>query len=176
MKINIKTTKGILIAGAAAIGLAFAAPAATAHDGMNISLDSLELKFGDEDFLESLIAMDADDIAEIRSEMAEARAEIRDAIKEVADARREAAESPETKDVILVALSTGAAAVEETTKGVFEKVRSELNRAEGELADKRDEVGPAEFAETNEAISTIRSELAEVEVALGELLAAMRSA
>ena len=75
MKINITTTKGILIAGAAAIGLAFAAPAATAHDGMNISLDSLELKFGDEDFLESLIAMDADDIAEIRSEMAEARAD-----------------------------------------------------------------------------------------------------
>jgi len=168
----LKFTKEFIVAGAAALCLTAAAPAAYAHEGFD--LDNINLKLG-EDFLQSLIDMDAEDIAEFREEMADARAEIADAIGDIEDAKAEANADPQHRDLILAALATAADTVESTTKGVFEKVRDELDKAEADLKAGKVQVSADEMKETTEAIKTIRTELAGIEASLGDLLAAMRA-
>ena len=169
--LHLNKTKIFILSGAAAIGLAFAAPAALANDFIDISLEDLD--FGDEDFLQQLIDMDADDIANMRAEMAEARAEIREAIGEVEAARAEAAANPETKPVVIAALEAASAAVVTATKTVFEEIRTELDDAETDLA--AADISAEEMSETKAAIAALREELAGIEDALGELVAAMRA-
>ncbi len=168
---TLNTAKTLIISGAAALGLAFAAPAAMAGDFVNISFDDLD--FGEEDFLQKLIEMDADDIADMRAEMADARAEIRDAIGEIEDARAEAEANPETRSVIEAALAAASAAVTSATNSAFEKVRAELDEAEIELA--TTDVSAEEMTETQGAIAAVREELAGIEAAVGELVAAMKA-
>lgn len=171
----LRSAKTIMIAGGACVALAISAPPASAHGVDNISINGLNLNFGDEDFLQALIELDADDIAEMRAEFAEARQEIRDAIGEIDDARAEAAKSDEAKSILTVALSEASESVEEAASEAFNEVRAELDRAEDELADMRSSLSAEEFNETQEVIEFLRSELVEFEVALGELIAAMKA-
>lgn len=163
--------KALIFSGAAALGLAFAAPAAVADDFVNISFDDLD--FGDEDFLQKLIEMDADDIADMRAEMADARAEIRDAISEIQEARAEAEANPESRTVIEAALAAASVAITSATDSAFEKVRAELDEAEVELA--ATDVSADEMAETQGAIAAVREELAGIEAAVSDLVAAMKA-
>ncbi len=164
-------------AGAAALALSFVTSAAMAGDKPNISIDmdSLDFDIGDEDLLEKLIEMDAEDIAELRADMAEARADIKEAIREIEKARREAEGSPESKAIIVGALAAAAESVSSSTKGVFQQVRDELDRAERELNDAKAGVSAEEFAETSGVIALLREELSEVELALADLIDAMKA-
>lgn len=175
--ITLPGAKPLLLAGAAALGLALAPAPAAAGDMSNISfeMDSFNLDIGDEDFLEQLIAMDAEDIAELRADMAEAREDIKEAIGEIEEARREAEATPESKAIIAAALAAAGASVSESTKDVFDEVRSELDRAERELKDGVIDVSAEEFAETTAVIAALRDELSGVELALGELIDALKA-
>ncbi|NOX82242.1 MAG: hypothetical protein GXP06_04500 [Alphaproteobacteria bacterium] len=166
--------RSLAIAGAAAFTVAIAAPTtALAHDA-NISFDGFSFN-DDEDLLEQLIALDADDIEELREEMADARVDIRDAIAEIEEAREEVKSAPGGAVIMKVALTTASAVVETTTSRAFKKVKRELARVERELADTRESVGEAEFAETTLAIDMIREELAAIQTSLAELTDAMKA-
>ncbi len=166
--------RSLILAGAAVFTFAAAAPtAAIAHDSA-ISFDGFSFD-DDKDLLEQLIELDADDIDELREEMAEAREEIADAILEIEEAREEARGAPGGGAIINVALNTASAVVTRTTNKAFKEVEKELARAERELADARETVGEAEFAETTMAISVIREEIEEIKVSLSELTAAMKA-
>jgi chromosome segregation ATPase len=169
------SAKTVLITGAAALTFAVAAPAASAHDFDNISINGFNFDFDSEDLLQSLIEMDAEDIAEMRADLAEARVEIRDAIGEIADARAEADKNEELKPIILAALAEASKEVEGSVGEAFAEVRTELDRAESELSDLRSSLDEAEFNETKDLIAFLRSELVEFEVAVGELVAAMKA-
>jgi len=168
--------KALLISGAAALGLAFAAPAAGAADIGEISFNDFNFDIDGEDFLQNLIEMDAEDIAELRADMAEARADIKDAIAEIEEARKEAAEQPEAKAILAAALSAASASVIESTEGVFKQVHEALDRAEIELVSGQVDVSAEEVAETKLVISTLREELGGVQAALSELVATMKAA
>ncbi len=168
------SAKTALIAGAAALAFTLA-PAANASEFGDISIEDFNLNLGDEDLLDGLIAMDADEIAELRAELAEARVEIAGAIQEIEDARAEAAKSKEAAAILAVALSEASKSVEETVAEAFDEARQELNRAEGELIDMKPSISSAEFEETSALIAYLRSELVEIETALGDLVAAMKA-
>lgn len=169
---SLKSAKTIFFAVAASAGLAFAAPA-MAGDFTNISINGLD--FDDEDFLQQLIDMDADDIADLRSEMADARAEIRDAISEIEDARAEVEDNPEAKPMFIAAMEVASSTVTSTTKSVFDKVRAGLDQAETDLNSGSVEVSDEELTETRQAIAALREELSGIEAAVGELVAAMKA-
>ncbi len=169
-----KPMRGLAIAGAAIFAVAIAAPTTAAAYDANVSFDGFSLN-EDEDLLEQLIALDADDIEELREEMAEARAEIRDAIAEIEEARQEVQSAPGGAAIMKVALTTASAVVKTTTSRAFKKVKRALARAEDELADMRESVGEAEFAETTLAIDVIREELAAIQASLTELTDAMKA-
>ncbi len=174
--LNASTTplRDLIIASTAAFTVAIAAPTTAVAYDANISFDGFSLN-DDEDLLEQLIALDADDIEDLREEMAEARAEIRDAIAEIEQAREEVKSAPGSAVIMKVALTTASAVVKTTTSRAFKKVKHELARAEGELADTRESVGEAEFAETTLAIGVIREELAAIQISLTELTEAMKA-
>ncbi len=167
--------KAALIAGGAMLAFTAATPAAVAGDISSISIDGLNFDFDNEDLLQSLIEMDADDIAEMREELAEARVEIRDAIGEIAEARAEAEDSDEARAILAVALSQASKSVEDSITEAFGEVRAELDRAEGELSGMKSTLSSAEYAETNDLIAFLRSELVEFEVAIAELVTAMKA-
>lgn len=156
---------GFLIAGAAAMGLAFATPAA-AHAHV--------LSFGAEDLLEKLIEMDADDIQEMRDEFAEARDDIKDAIGDVEEAREEASQAPGGGAIIKTAFTAARAATSGAVKTALSDVRDAVDAAERELAEMTD-ISNDERTETLEAIDVLREELVSLEVALEELVDAMRA-
>lgn len=168
-----KPTKNLIIIGAAAFAVCAAAPTAALAGDRSISINGWD--FDDEDLLERLIEMDADDIADLREEMAEAREEIADAILEIEDARKEARSAPGGEAIIKIALDAAEAVVSETTRAAFAEVRRELDRAARELSDIRGEISAEEFAETREAIAVIREELSSIEAALADLSAAMKA-
>ncbi|GJL90966.1 hypothetical protein [Hyphococcus sp.] len=167
--------KALLISGAAALGLAFAAPAASAADIGNISFNDFNFDIDSENFLQNLIDMDADDIADLRAEMADARAEIKDAIAEIADARKETEEQPEAKAVLAAALQAASASVIESTDSAFKQVHEALDQAESDLVSGKVEVSAEEVTETKLVIATLREELGSVQAVLGELVAAMKA-
>ncbi|WP_425410868.1 hypothetical protein [Hyphococcus sp.] len=170
----LKKLKVALIASGAIAALS-AAPAAMAGDLNSIVVDSVNLDFGDEDFLQALIEMDADDIAEMSKEFADARDDIRDAITEIADARAEAEKSDQASSILAVALSEAGNSVSETAESAFAQVRAELNRAQEELTGMRSSISPEEYSETQEVISFLRAELSAFEDALGDLIAALNA-
>ena len=160
--------------GAAVFAVAVAAPnAASAHnDGISIN----GLSFGDdEDVLQQLIDMDADDIEELREEMADAREDIADAILDIEEAREEVKEAPGGAVIMKIALGTASKVVTKATGKVFDEVLTEISAAAEELETVRDEIGDEEYAETRLAISVLREEIASLEDAISELTAAMRA-
>ncbi len=165
---------GLAIAGAAIFAITMAAPTTAAAYDANISFDGFSFN-DDEDLLEQLIALDVDDIEELREEMAEARADITDAIAEIEEAREEVKSAPGGAVIMKVALTTASAVIKTKTSRMFKKVTRELARVERELADKRESVGEAEFAETTLAIDVIREELAAIQASLIELTEAMKA-
>jgi len=160
--------------GVAVFAFTAAAPMTANAHGRDISINGLD--FGDdEDLLEQLIELDADGIQEIREEMADAREEIADAILEIEDAREEVREAPGGAVIMKIALGTASTVVTKATGKVFKEVKADLNDAASELEETRNAVGEAEYAETTLAISVLREEIAELEVALSELTDAMRA-
>lgn len=164
----------VLIIGAAIFAVAAAAPSAAYARNSNISIDGLD--FGDdEELLEQLIELDADDIQEIRNEIADAREEIADAILEIEDVREEAREAPGGAVIMKIALGTASTVVTKAMGKVFTEIKADLIDAASELEETRNVVGEAEYAETTLAISVLREGIAELEVALSELTDAMRA-
>lgn len=159
-----------LIAILAGLTIGAASPA-SAHDTKGYSDLSLD---DPEEVLQQLIDLDADDIEELRDDMAEARSEIREAISEIDDAKEEARENPGGV-VLNVALKTAGGVVSKTTTRAFAKIQSALSAAESDLAAAGATISDEERVETQLAIDTIRSELAEIELALDELVTAMRT-
>lgn len=170
-----RSAKALLISGAAALGLAFAAPAASAADIGEISFNGINFDIESEDFLQDLIEMDAADIDELRTEMADARADIRDAIADIEEARNEAGDDAEAKAIVAAALNAAAASVIESTDDVFKQVHEALDRAESDLVSGKVEVSADEVTETKMVIAALREELGGVQSALGELVAAMKA-
>ena len=165
---NVTPIRNALIAGAAVFSLGLAAPA-TAHD-FDFDMDIGD----DEEFLEQLIELDANDIEDIRTDMAEAREDIREAIGEIEEARAEASETPGAGVIVSAALKTARVVVSATVNRALNKVDAALTRAEGGLNDTRASISADEYAETLLAISVIREELIGVQDALAELLDAMK--
>lgn len=167
------TLRHALAALAASFAFVFAAPiSASAHD--NFSFDGFSFDH-DEDLLEDLVALDADDIDELRDEMREAQSDIKDAINDIREAREDVRDAPGGGAIMKVALSSASVIVSASTKSAFKEARRALERAEADLSDQRSALGEAEFAETTMAIEAIRDGIAGLEVALGELLAEMRA-
>ena len=158
------TARNMLCAGAAA--LALAASPASAH--------SYSFSFDDhEDLLEQLIALDADGIADLRSDLQEAQADVADAIEDIAEAREEVKEVPFGGLIARIAFSAAKASVSEATDIAIDEIREELNLAEEELGARRNDLGEAEFNETSGAIAMIQEELDGLEAVLDELVEAL---
>lgn len=155
---------GLIIAGAAAMGLAFATPAAAHHHGFNFD--------DDEDLLEELIEMDAGDIQDMREEFAGAREDIKESIADIEEAREEASRAPGGGAVVKIAFAAARAATSTAVSAVLEEVRDRIEDAEQRLADMSD-ISDEERAETQEAIDVLREEIASLEVALEELFDAL---
>lgn len=171
----IKNAKAMIITGAAAFGLVLAAPAAHAGSFGDLSFNGVDFDIDSEDFLQNLIDMDAEDIAEMRADMAEARSDIKDAISEIEQARKDAGENPEAKKAVMAAMAAASDSVMDSAKEVFSKVRAALDKAETDLVSGKIEVSAEEIDETKLVIATLREELGGIEVALGELAAALKA-
>lgn len=169
----LKSLGVFLAAGAAFVVFSTTTPAA-AFDGVNIS--DFNLSFDDdEDLLEQLIALDADDIQDMREEFADALDEIDDAMDDIDDAREEAKATPGGGAVLKIAFGAASIAITESVDTAFEKVRAELDDASARLLDMKGTLDAAEFSETQEAISVIRTGLDDIEAALDKLVAAMKA-
>lgn len=129
-----------------------------------------------EDLLEELIAMDARDIDELQGDLQDARKDIADAILDIEDAKEDVRDVPGGRAIARVAMRTASAAVSSATGEALSEAWDALNSAEAMLSDQRDEVGEAEFRETQGAIDMIRGELEEIEYALDSLMTALREA
>ena len=172
-----KNARMLTAAGAAAFALFAIAPApALAGDLSNLSVEfnDLDLDINKENFLQQLIEMDADDIAELRADLADARKDVLDAIAEVKEARLEARKDPQTAGFIDIAFAAASVSVENSTYGVFNDIYDMIDSAEADLKAGKADVGAAERRETQEAITVLREGLDGVQDALGELLAAMK--
>ena len=157
--------------------IAVAAPAATpafAHDRDGSTIIVNGVNFSDDDFLQDLIDLDADDIADLRDEFADAREEVLDAIQDIEEAREDVKGVPGGGVILKIAFGVASKTVSAATSEAFDEVRDALSEAEDELQDKREEVGEDEYDETSKAISVIRAGIADIEGALAELTAAMR--
>ena len=162
--------------GACALSLAagIAAAPAIAADREDRDRREINIDIGDEeDFLEDLIAMDAEDIAELRTEFAEARAEIAEAAGEIEEARREARSAPGGEMILKIAFAAASAATKSSVDGALAKVERAIDRAEKDL--KTADVSDEERVETQLAIDTLRSEMAGLREALADLVAAMEA-
>ena len=63
--------------------------------------------------------------------------------------------------------------VSKATESALDEVRTEMNKAEKELDNRRAELGEAEYAETQGAFAMVREELEHIEDALDELKEAL---
>lgn len=158
---------GLIAVGAAAAGLALATPA-YAHDSHHfLNFDN----YDDQDLLEDLIEMDAEDIQEMREEFAEARAEIKDAIGDIDEAREEASSAPGGAVIVKAAFAAARITASAAVDKALREAREEIDDAEVELAAM--DISADERVETQEAIDVLRTELAALEDALGELFDAL---
>ncbi|MEL7486574.1 MAG: hypothetical protein AAGJ87_05060 [Pseudomonadota bacterium] len=170
MKLTLK--RGAI--GVAALSLAALSTAtapAFAHDDKTVVINGVS--FSDDDFLQDLIDLDAEDIAELREEFADAKYDVLDAIEDIEEAREDVKGVPGGGMILKVAFGVASKTVSATTGEAFDEVRAALTDAEKELKTKRAEIGEAEFAETSEAIGFIRAGIGEVEIAIAQLTAAM---
>lgn len=125
------------------------------------------------DLLDQLIAMDAADIEDMRAEFAEARADIKDAIADIAAARKDVKDVPGGGVILKIAFATARSTASAAASEAMGEARRELDRAGRDLKTK--DLSSEERAETELAISTLREELDALEVALEELMDALRA-
>lgn len=163
-----------LVAAIAAVGLM--SPAAMAHDWNvnDISIDGIELGESTEEILAQLIALDADDISDIKADMDEARADIIDAIDDIEEAREDVKDVPGGGIILKIAFGSARTAISATVDDAFSDVRYALKDVETELGVQKSDVGAAEFQETTYAIGVIRNGLDDIEDALDELISALQ--
>jgi len=158
------TARNFLFAGAAALTLGVSS--ASAH--------SYSFDFDDhEDLLEKLIALDADDIADLRSDLRDAQSDVAEAIGDIAEAKEEVKEVPFGGLIAKIAFSAAKASVSEATDIAIDEMREELTLAEVELGERRSDLGEAEYNETSGAIAMIQEELDGLEEVLEELVNAL---
>lgn len=158
----------------AVFALAGAALVSTAAVAGERKERDLVINIGKEgDLLEQLIAMDADDIEDMRAEFAEARADIKDAIADIAQARDEAKRAPGGGVILKIAFATARSGVSAAVGEALGEARRELDRAGRDLRTK--DVSKDERAETEYAIATLGEELDALEIALDELMEALRA-
>ena len=124
--------------------------------------------------MDQLIALDADDIEDLRQELADARLEVLAAIDEVEEAKQELDDVPGGEAILKVAFSVAGVAVSKSTDKAFEKLRYEIDLAEEQLIERQDQVGAEEFTETQLAIDVLREGIADIEVALADVIDALR--
>ena len=125
------------------------------------------------DLLEQLIAMDAEDIEDMRSEFAEARADIKEAIGDIDEARADVKGVPGGGVILKIAFATARSSASIAIDEALADARREISRAERDL--KSADVSADERAETAIAISTLREELDSLQAALEELIEALRT-
>lgn len=148
-------------------GLVFAAPAHSMDSDRTITIDF----DSDEDFLEDLIELDAEGIADMRAEFADARAEIDDAVDEIRDAREEARSAPGGEFIVKIAFAVAKATVRVSIDRALNDVGRAVDKAERDLATA--DVSDAERIETQGVIDILRVELASLRTSLDELAAAL---
>lgn len=130
--------------------------------------------FGDrDDILEKLIALDANDIEELRSDFREAQNGIADAINNIADAKEEVRDVPFGGLIAKIAFNAASATVTNATQAAFGDLLEELDMAEIELDTNRTSLGEEEYLETIGAINMIRTEISSIEEAIDELVDAL---
>jgi len=158
----------------ALVALAGAALVSTAAVAGDRKERDLVINIGkDGDLLEQLIAMDAEDIEDMRAEFAEARADIKDAIADISEARAEAKRAPGGGVILKIAFATARSGVSAAVDEALGEARRELDRAGRDLKVK--DLSKDERAETEFAIDTLREELDSLEVAIEELMDALRA-
>lgn len=165
------TMPTFLIAAVALTGAFLVSSAAVAgeREGREI-----EINFGkDGDLLKQLIEMDAADIEEMRAEFAEARADIKEAIGDIDEARDDVKGVPGGGVILKIAFATARSSASLAIDEALAEARKEIGRAERDL--KSADVSADERDETEVAISTLREELDSLQVALEELIEALRA-
>lgn len=128
---------------------------------------------GDGDLLQDLIEMDAADIEEMRNDFAEARADIKEAIGDIDEARDEVKGVPGGGVILKIAFATARSSASIAIDEALAEARKEIARAERDL--KTADISAEERAETGLAISTLREELDTLQVALEDLIEALRA-
>lgn len=174
MNTRSKNARNMIIASFAALTVTAAAPAAYAWHGDDVSIGDITFH-DDEDLFEQLVALDPDDVDEIREELTEARAEIRDAIEEIEHAKAEIEGNSAGKTALRAALKIAAGVASRAADRAFERAHDEIKEAEARLEGAEESLGAAEYEETSMAISVISEELAMLEAAVEELFDAMRA-
>jgi len=164
---------GTVLAAGAVLALGMS-DIAVAHEDERGTLTVNGVSFSEEYLLNDLIALDADDIAEMRADFAEAQEEVLDAIDDIEEAREDVKGVPGGKFVLKIAFATARASITEATDEAFGEVRENLLIAEEELNATKNEVGPEEYAETTEAISVIRNGMDGVQASLAKFADAMQ--
>ena len=164
---------GSILAAGAVIALG-ATDIAAAHEDEGNTLTINGVTFSAEDLLDDLIALDADDIADMRADFAEAQEDIIDAIGDIEEAREDVRGVPGGRFVLKIAFAAARESVTEATDEAFSEVRANLVVAEKDLEAAKDEVGQGEYSETTEAIAVIRDGMDDIQASLAELTAAMK--
>ncbi len=160
----------LAIAAAVACGMTLATPAMA----RNSSSRDIVINIGkDGDLLKQLIDLDRDGIEELRADIADARADIADAINDIEEAREEVKGVPGARIVLKIAFASARAGVSTAIDEALGDARVEIDKAERGLAVA--DVSAEERAETQEAIDFLRGELDALEVALNELIGALRA-
>ena len=155
------------LAAAAVLALsAFGLVAAPAHALGDKG--SRTIVIGDDvDFLERLVSLDAEDIAELREDIADARYEIDEAIAEIDEARAELAGVPGGGIILKIAFGAARQTTSAVVSDVMRDLRGKIDDAEAELS--RSNYSSAEKRETADAIDALRDELDLLELALRDL-------
>lgn len=152
--------------------LLFAATAAFTLNAAPASAKSfdLDLEFDDhKDLLVHLIALDADDIEDLRNDLQEAQTDIANAIIEVTEAKEEIKEAAFGGIVERIAFAAAKSSISEVADEIFADLRANLTLAKTELGNRRSSIGEDEFVETSGLITMLEGELTSLEASLKEL-------
>lgn len=159
----------LVIASAAMIVSTAVIP--TTADAHDISISSHGLTFGDKDndLLQQLIDLDADEIEDLRQELVDARSDIEESIDDIADARTETREGGGAKAILDIAFNFASSTVSASSEKAFKEAKSEIDHAARQLDEMKTKISSEEYEETKYAIDMLRTELAELEKMLGQL-------
>lgn len=160
----------LAIAGAVFCGLTFAPPAmAHKSSGRDVVINIGK----DGDLLEQLIELDQQGIEDLRADMAEARADVAEAITEIEEARNEVKGVPGGRLILKIAFASARAGASTAIDEALRDARREIDKAERDL--EVADLSADEKVETQTAINVLREELDALEVALNDLLTALRA-